>query len=597
MKNFKSLSALIPLIPILMTCVPIPVPAQRTDPMAGILVITGASSEEDLDEQEVERFNHYLSHPLEINLASRSKLVSSGLLSQYQAASLLDYRSRYGDVLSFTELSAVEGFGPEYVAAVRPFLSLASRSLPGAPVTDSLVIRQDALARVAAKGETFNYGAKYKIAVGEYSEASAAARSYYQDKRQFPPSTWSANVTRYGKRLLGKAVLGDYNLRIGQGLSLWSGMSLSGLSSSTSFSRRPTGLSPSWSWSGIGSHRGAAADFQAGRISMIAFLSFPGLRNRMEGDDKKEVTLMPGASLGWLGKNGQVALSAWRGAGSGKVSGDFRYNLFGIDLFGETAYDAKSETLAAVVGTSVLLGEGWRISGVARSYPEGYDSSFSGGVRSWTKTSDERGVALGLERYGAQLTADLAGKYSDRSRRQLKVFLKVPFQITPSAVLTARLTERYRPYEEALRYKTGGRIDLDWSSAGISARYGDSDGDAWRSRVRLEGTLCRGLAGLAYLECGRKTEKWNTYLRGTVFIVDNWDDRIYSYERDAPGNFTVPAYYGRGFALSLVGGCKLRPMRKKTLRIYLRVSDVAYPLMKEPKPSVWEAKCQAVLAL
>ena len=596
MKNFKSLSRLILLVPLLMTCVPIPVPAQRADPMAGILVITGASSEEELDEQEVERFNHYLSHPLEINLASRSRLVSSGLLSQYQAASLLDYRSRFGDILSFSELSAVEGFGPEYVAALKPFLSLESRSLPGATATDSLVIRQDALARVAAKGEAFSYGTKYKIAVGEYAEASLAARSYYQDKSQCPPSSWSANITCYGNKMLGKAVIGDYNLRVGQGLSLWSGMSLSGLSSSTSFSRRPTGLSPSWSWSGIGSHRGIAADFQKGRVSMIAFMSFPGLRYRMEGDNRKEVTLMPGVVLGWLGKNGQVSFSAWKGSTSGKISGDFRYNLFGVDLFGETSYDVSSRTTAAVMGTSILIGEGWRLSGVARSYPGSFDSSFTGSVRSWTKTSDERGVALGLEHYGAQLTADLAGKYSDRSRRQLKVFLKVPVQITQEAVLTVRLTERYRPYEETLKYKTGGRVDLDWSSAGISARYGDSDGDAWRARVRLEGTLCRGLSGLTYYEFGRKTSKWNTYLRGTLFLVDNWDDRIYSYERDAPGNFTVPAYYGRGFAFSVVGGYKFRFMIKKTLRVYLRVSDVAYPLMKDPKPSVWEAKLQAVLA-
>ena len=596
MKNFKSLSRLIPLAPFLMMCVPIPVPAQRADPMAGILVITGASSEEELDEQEVERFNHYLSHPLEINLASRSRLVSSGLLSQYQAASLLDYRSRFGDVLSFSELSAIEGFGPENVAALKPFLSLASRSLPGA-VADSLEIRQDALARVAAKGDAFSYGAKYKIAVGEYAEASLAARSYYQDKSQFPPSSWAANITCYGNKLLGKAVIGDYNLRVGQGLSLWSGMSLSGLSSSTSFSRRPTGLSPSWSWSGIGSHRGIAADFQKGRVSMIAFMSLPGLRNRMEGDNRKEVTLMPGVVLGWLGKNGQVSFSAWKGSTSGKISGDFRYNLFGVDMFGETSYDVHSKTIAAVAGTSILIGEGWRLSGVARSYPGSFDSSFTGSVRSWTKTSDERGVALGLEHYGAQLTADLAGKHSDRSRRQLKMFLKVPAQVTQNAVLTVRLTERYRPYEETLKYKTGGRVDLDWSSAGISARYGDSDGDAWRARARLEGTLCRGLAGLTYYEFGRKTSKWHAYLRGTMFLVDNWDDRIYSYERDAPGNFTVPAYYGRGFAFSAVGGYKFRFMIKKTLRVYLRVSDVAYPLMKDPKPSVWEAKLQAVLAL
>ena len=146
-------------------------------------------------------------------------------------------------------------------------------------------------------------------------------------------------------------------------------------------------------------------------------------------------------------------------------------------------------------------------------------------------------------------------------------------------------------------YRTGLRADLDWSSAGISARYGESDSSAWKARLRLEGLLCKSLSGLGYLEIGRKTGNLGAYLRGTLFIVDNWDDRIYSYERDAPGNFSVPAYYGRGIAISAVCGRKFRPWKRKTLKLYLRVSDVSYPLMENPKPSVREARLQAVLAI
>ena len=94
-----------------------------------------------------------------------------------------------------------------------------------------------------------------------------------------------------------------------------------------------------------------------------------------------------------------------------------------------------------------------------------------------------------------------------------------------------------------------------------------------------------------------KASNLSAYLRGTLFVVDNWDDRIYSYERDAPGNFTVPAYYGRGVALSFVGGHKFRQWKKKTLRVYLRVSDISYFLMSTPKPSVREARVQAVMAI
>ena len=574
-------------------CVPVPVPAQSQEHLGSILTVLGASSEEELDGQEMERFQHYLAHPLEINIASRSRLLSSGLLSQYQVASLEDYRSRSGDVLSFTELSAVEGFGEDYVAAVKPFLSLRSLTLPGQPALDSLVIRHDLLARTGFKGGASNYGTKYKLSFGEVASASLAARTSYSDIRMFPPSSWSFNVTVAGKRHLGKAVFGDYNLRVGQGLSLWSGMSLSGFSSSSS-----------WSWSGIGSHRGAAADFQFGRFMLTGFLSFPGLRTRMEGSRKDGIGIMPGTTLGWFGRNGQVSVAAWctgdsdkREMTGGKVSGDFRFNCFGTDIFGETACDVASGALAAVAGATLPFGEGWKASLLARSYPSGYDGSFSGGVCGWSKTSDERGVAIGLERYGLQMTVDLASKDQDRSIRQCKLLLKIPLQLSGRSVLSFRITERIRPYEVWLKYRTGARADLDWSSVGMSSRYGESDGDAWKARFRVEGLLCRSLAGLTYMEAGRKTGKWSTYLRGTLFLVDNWDDRIYSYERDAPGNFTVPAYYGRGFSLSAVGGCRLLAGNKKTLKVYFRVSTVRYPFMRDPKPSVTEAKLQAVAAI
>lgn len=607
MRNFTKaiLCLALPIFPTM--CVPLPVPAQSDTQMRRIVFLSGASSEEDLDEQEVERYLHLLSHPLEINLAGRSKLIASGLFSRYQVASLEDYRSRSGDILSFPELAAVDGFDPDFVAALRPFISLRSVSLPGHPPDSVFRIRQEALLKMASRDGEYNYGAKYRAGLGGMAEVSLAGRTTYGDGMAFPPSSWSAGVAFNGGKKLGKVVIGDYNLRFGQGLALWSGLALSGFSSSSSFYRRPTGITPSYSWTGIGTHRGAAADFQFGRLALSAFMSFPGLKNKMEGSRKAVVGLMPGASLGWYGRNAQASVTAYcrsydLGGGeksTGKVSGDFRWNFRGVDSFGEVVWDAAGGGVAASGGAVVPLGEGWKMSGVARYYPALFDSEFSGGVRSWTKTSDERGVALGLERYGAQLTADLASKERDRSRRQAKIFMKIPLQLTGTTVLTLRATERYRPYEEVLKYQTGGRIDLDWSGAGLSARYGESDGDTWKGRLRVEGLLCRSLSGLTYLEGGRKTERWSAYLRGTLFIVDNWDDRIYSYERDAPGNFTVPAYYGRGYALSAVSGYKPRLGKKsgRILKVWFRASMVDYPFMDEPKPRRVEVKLQANLSL
>ena len=310
--------------------------------------------------------------------------------------------------------------------------------------------------------------------------------------------------------------------------------------------------------------------------------------------------MMPGACLGWFGRNGEASVSAWcrevGGVRDGKVSADFRWNRKGVDWFGESALDLAGKGVAAVLGWSFPFGEGWRASAVLRRYPDGFSQEYTGGVRSWNRTADEAGAAFGLERYAMQVTADLAVKDSDRSRRQAKLFLKLPVQVSETTVLTLRATERIRPYEDYQKYRTGIRMDLDWNGAGLSARYGEPDGDSWKGRFRLESLFCRSAACLSYAEVGRKAGRWSAFLRGTVFIVDNWDDRIYSYERDVPGSFNVPAWYGRGFGLSAYGGRKFLfgTKRNKALKLYARASTVRYPFMREPKPAKTEIKLQAM---
>ena len=52
----------------------VPVAAQSDSQMRAVMAMVGASSEEELDEQEMERFDHFLSHPLRINIDSQADL-------------------------------------------------------------------------------------------------------------------------------------------------------------------------------------------------------------------------------------------------------------------------------------------------------------------------------------------------------------------------------------------------------------------------------------------------------------------------------------------------------------------------------------------
>ena len=78
---------------------------QPDNVLEAIARLAGAEDIEALDPSEVEMYEYLAAHPLDLNRSSRAKLLSTGLFTPFQVASLLDYRDDSGDILSLTELS------------------------------------------------------------------------------------------------------------------------------------------------------------------------------------------------------------------------------------------------------------------------------------------------------------------------------------------------------------------------------------------------------------------------------------------------------------------------------------------------------------
>ena len=225
-------------------------PERDEEFLRAVCYLCGVSDPEQLDESEVERYGALAARPIPLNRASRSRLVESGLFSAYQLATLADYRARNGDILSFAELAAVDGFGEAFAHALKPFLSLAPVLVPGA-LPDTARSRHEtafyaAVARktdAAESGQGLKYGLKYRFSSGGHWTLALAAKSGY-DARPFPPEGGSAYALWQGQGVLGKVLLGSFNARFGQGLVRWSGFSLDSPSGTASFARRPSLLSP-----------------------------------------------------------------------------------------------------------------------------------------------------------------------------------------------------------------------------------------------------------------------------------------------------------------------------------------------------------------
>ena len=521
-------------------CVPIPCPAQEQ------AVYAFFGTEEELSEEDLLRIESLISRPVAINSAGRAALVDSGLFSAYQAASILDYRERMGDILSEAEFALVDGIGEYMAKTLAPFLSFDPSSSASGRRAEGT-----AIGKFQWKKGSPAWSSRVTYKAGNVS-AAVAARSVYADKKLFPPST----TAFFGVWAKGdvKIVAGDINLRFGQGLALWSGMSLSGVTSPLSLYKRGTPLAGTSSYSGT-SHRGLAAAVTFGRLVVTPFL----------------VKNMAGGNVSLLLQKGQLGVTGMKSA----LALDGRFCLGGKDIFAEACWEPKSRAVAALGGAVFPVGGRGRIGFQARCYPRLFKGRYAGAVRTWSKTSDEAGLTLSYGSGDLAIAADAASRLS-KNQKQLKISITDVFSLSKTLILKLRAVGKNRNYGNE-KVRTDLRADLCYSRTGLKLN----------GRVDWVHSAKNGL--LAYLEAAfEKENKGVLWLRATVFDAVKWADRVYSYERDAPGSFLIPAYYGRGFALSAYLSAKLRFKGRKSLACYLRASYTGY--WQKKKPSVPELR-------
>ena len=352
-----------------------------------VLLLCGAGTLEELSEDEWERYRHLADHPLDLNACTRSAMLSSGLFSPFQAASLLDRRMRDGDILSYTELGYTDGFTPELARALSHFVVLRSRNPPGKPSVPqlhaSLLLRTScsgsssvpaaraALQTAAAhstsganstasgktpfaatssfasgKNDPFSgsaaFGIKTAISLEGRLDAFWSARKSYSD-RTFGPGTISLAI--YGKSIPGRILLGDYSARFGQGLLLWSGFSIAGFSSVQSFRRNASGLSASSSFTRT--LHGIGLDLALGRSTISAVWSTPvqSTTPRLLALNYNHIfrTSSTGATL--LADPGRLYAA----------SIDFRAGLPRLSLSGEFAFELLPAPAPASVAASAAV--------------------------------------------------------------------------------------------------------------------------------------------------------------------------------------------------------------------------------------------------
>ncbi|MCR4824675.1 MAG: hypothetical protein K5849_04870, partial [Bacteroidales bacterium] len=400
-----------------------------------VLALSGASSLEDLSEDEIGRYRSLADHPVDLNRAGRGRLLATGLLSPFQVASLLEWRGRSGDILSWTELGLVDGFTAEMIPALQEFFVLGIRDVPPGKRDDARFHQTLQLkSGVRLSGEAAA-GLKYEAAAGERCMLFVSVRNTYDVPRK---AALSLSAAWFGRGVLEQVVIGAFNARFGQGLLQWSGFQLSGYNTLGAFRKNGTGLSPAHTYTP--SMTGIAAEWKLGRWQLSTAYSWQ--------DAKPVVNL----TRTW--RSLTAGLTATREA----ASLECRASLPGWSVFGEMACSWQG-----------------RITGIAGALwtpSYGYRLGLAGRWLGWGKSYS--GVAAGYEGPSFSATLDAAW------RPDTQVFRgKTLLQWKPEFVWHAvkfypllRLQTSWRPAERSpLRLDLRGAVSAEAAGWAFSARY------------------------------------------------------------------------------------------------------------------------------
>ncbi len=658
-------------------------------------------SDEDVDYEDLlEHYIFYGDNPVNINSDEVMRLVELHLLSVFQYEELQKYRRFYGDFMFIDELEMVEGFDEQTLAIIRPVVCIekdqskdkitlnkmaryGKHQLVGryeqvleqqqgyAPFDDSLLLKKPNSRYLGSPQKlqfkyTYNY--RNKIRAGFVLEKDAG-EMFFTDKvsdtiqallgKQYHRGFDFAGFHLYAKDLgiVKAAVLGDYQLAYGQGLTLWSGMSFGKAGAGSSVMKQGRGITPKGSASEYAFMRGAALTLGGGPFSGTIFYSNRLVDANISAIDTLDSEAEFVSSLQETGYHRTIGELQDRHAIRQQVIGGHlsyaiahfevgytahhtwlnvplelrpsHYNQFyfqgqrltnqGIDfkyvkgkyaVFGEASmsYNPGTKTPESVEGptqTVLRQAQGPAFAGLFgitvkpagylnftimyRDYGKTYQNLLGNAFGEGSRNQGQRGIYLGLEAAPApywnilayadqfqftwltsQVNAPSRGhdyylrishSFNRRTQAYLQFRSKTKMKNSTDGMVFSHYPILYT--KNSVRFNINYQIgwDLHFTNKAEYAHYHNEDGSNEHGYF-----LCQDIAYKP------ENKPFSLTFRYAIFDAQDYNARIYAYENDVLYSFSVPALYGKGMRVYLLGKVKLFD----ALTLYARIGRTIY---------------------
>ena len=402
--------------------------------------------------------------------------------------------------------------------------------------------------------------------------------------------------------------LGDYQLKFGQGLVLWSGMKSGKSVFTTNIMNKERGVQKYSSTDENKFMRGAAATFKIKKIEITTFLSYKKIdanfsytdtlekepyvstvlitgyhRTVSEIENKDAIgELSYGSNITYRGKTFRAGLTflnykissavaeknepynlyRFTGNTNFNVGINYVYNYKKYTQFGEAAMSANGAT-AWLNGFLLSAAPGVSIAVLQRKYASAYHSSYANGFSEASTLGNENGFYAGVELHPVK-NLKLSAYFDFFKFPWLRYRLNKPSEGNEYFMQSdLYISEKFSVY---LRYKNERKflnesdeneilrsvLNIQKQQLRLHFEHKINENITLRNRIEYacyKKEMTENKYGfLVYQDVNFNFNKipLKINLRFAIFDTDNYDSRIYAYENDVLYGYSIPAYYNNG---------------------------------------------------
>ncbi len=594
---------------------------------------------DEQDNQIVQELYYYAEHPLNINEATEEELQRLYLLNPFQINNLKDYIKSRGDILSKYEMQMIYGFDREVVRKIAPFVTFGSakdsydRDFSFKDYVNysnnQLIVRSQQVLEEAKgykdltdgegnpkyQGSPYKYYLQYKNRYSDFlrwgfTMEKDQGEEFFSGSNRYGFDYYSGYLSMRNTRFFDALILGDYHVRFGQGLSVWSGFSFGKTPYVLDIMKTRTGFDEYSSTNENQFFRGAAVSKTIHRFKVSAFYSNKAIdanmvdgteervftsfqntgyhrtENLVEDKDKIREQVMGGDitynldrfKIGFSGiyssYNGKRIsdsigrdLYDFRGSSNMNMGLHYQFQWKDFYFFGEESV-SPGNGYAFLNGVRGNIAKGMSLSLLHRYFQPDYIALYSGGFSENSSNKNEEGWYLGIK---TELFADLTASIyidvfrfpwlrftTDAPSTGYEYLADIDYSLGDKGRLSARVKKGLKGENFTNNDPVINRVyDENKSSYRVHFNYKISDRFLLRNRIAMSRYAQKDIEEQGWMLYQDLRYSFNDFpleldFRYAIFDTDSYKTRIYAYEHDLLYAFSIPAYYSKGFRTYLI---------------------------------------------